>query len=209
MTSAAENTDGELIETWSLPYPATLGSSVRSKGIFLEVRFRLPVRARKALAVKARQLTLRLPASEAEAFRDCSAKVSAALEGIENAPVLPREIEDILGIKATERHRWLKDGRLPSAGTRTVKLRGRTKKITFHVFDPRVVEAILDRDLVAQWREEDAERAAENRRRAVWKAKLTRSRNKGEVPKPDEQQPDDERFQLRGWAEFERDGPFG
>jgi hypothetical protein len=34
--------------------------------------------------------------------------------------------------------------------TRTVKL------ITFHVFDPRVVEDILDRDLVTIWREEDA-----------------------------------------------------
>lgn len=34
-----------------------------------------------------------------------------------------------------------------------MKLRGRARKITFHVFDPRVVEDILDRDLVTVWRE--------------------------------------------------------
>jgi hypothetical protein len=39
---------------------------------------------------------------------------------LESLPIIPRELEDILTIKASERHRWLKAGRLPSAGTRTV-----------------------------------------------------------------------------------------
>lgn len=122
--------------------------------------------------------------------------------------MIPREIEDILTISTTERHRWLKDGRLPSAGTRTVKLPGRSKKITFHVFDPRLVEDLLDREVVDTWREEDAERAAENRRRAVWKAQLTRSQKKSAAAEAStETLEDDERFKLRGWAEFEREGP--
>ena len=73
---------------------------------------------------------------------------------------LPREIEDILAIKTSERHRWLKDGRLPSAGTRTVRLRGRARKITFHVFDPRMVEDLLHSDTIESWREDDALTAA-------------------------------------------------
>lgn len=121
--------------------------------------------------------------------------------------MIPREIEDILSISTTERHRWLKDGRLPSAGTRTVKLRGRAKKITFHVFDPRMVEDLLDRDVVDVWREEDAERAAENRRKAAWKAKLTRSTKAAATETKTDPVEDDDRFKLRGWAEFERDGP--
>ena len=192
----------EIAASWALPYAATLGSSVRSKGIFLEVRARLPVAARKLLSVKARELSLRLPQGAEAELATLAAKVSAALEGIESLPVLPREIEDILAIKTSERHRWLKDGRLPSAGTRTVRLRGRARKITFHVFDPRLVEELLEGETIEAWREQDAITTAENRRRAAWKAKLTRAKkqvvaasDEGEVSSPE---------QLLGWAEFER-----
>lgn len=198
----------DLIRSWPLPYAARLGSSVRSKGIYLEVRARLPKSARKALSVSAGELTLRMAEGSATEFEDAARIVDKTLTGIEDLPVIPREIEDILSISTTERHRWLKDGRLPSAGTRTVKLPGRAKKITFHVFDPRVVEDLLDRGVVDTWREEDAERAAENRRKAAWKAKLTRSTKKtaAAVAQADPLG-DDERFRLRGWAEFEREGP--
>ncbi|RYG79287.1 MAG: hypothetical protein EON59_16495 [Alphaproteobacteria bacterium] len=201
------NESAELVATWALSSAARLGSSVRGEGIFLEIRSRLPVAARKWLTIKAGELTLRMPEAAASEFSTASAIISNAHKGIESLPVIPREIEDTLAISTTERHRWLKDGRLPCAGTRTVKLRGRARKITFHVFDPRMVEDILDRAVVDTWREEDAERAAENRRRAAWKAKLTRSQKSGsgEVS-TSEGRDEDDRFKLRGWAEFERDG---
>jgi hypothetical protein len=56
-----------------------------------------------------------------------------------------------------------------------VKLQGRTRKITFHVFDPRQVEDVLDRNLPEVWREEDALATAENRRRGAQKAALKRA----------------------------------
>lgn len=118
-------------------------------------------------------------------------------------PIIPREIQDILTISTTERHRWLKDGRLPSAGTRTVKLRGRARKITFHVFDPRIVEDILDTDRVNEWREADALAAAENRQQAAWKRRLARERLTS-LPADTRSEADPG---LVGWAEFERDGP--
>lgn len=205
-TKGQEPTD--LIRSWQLPYAARLGSSVRSKGIYLEVRARLPKSARKALALSAGELTLRMAGGLTADFEDAVRVVEKTLVGIEQLPVIPREIEDILSISTTERHRWLKDGRLPSAGTRTVKLPGRAKKITFHVFDPRMVEDLLDRDVVDTWREKDAERAAENRRKAAWKAKLTRSSKKTAAAEArTDPVEDDDRFKLRGWAEFEREGP--
>jgi hypothetical protein len=198
----------DLIRSWQLPYAARLGSSVRSKGIYLEVRAHLPKSARKALAVSAGELTLRMAEGSGTEFEDAARIVDKTLTGIEDLPVIPREIEDILSISTTERHRWLKDGRLPSAGTRTVKLPGRAKKITFHVFDPRMVGDLLDRDVVDAWREEDAERAAENRRKAAWKAKLTRStKNIAAAKTKTDAVEDNDRFKLRGWAEFEREGP--
>lgn len=199
----------ELIQEWILPVAATLGSSVRAKGMVLEIRARLPAATKKSLDIRGGVLTLSMPETSSSDFQAVLPIVARTLVGIEAMPVIPREIEDILSISTTERHRWLKDGRLPSAGTRTVKLRGRAKQITFHVFDPRRVEDVLDQDLVSQWREEDAVTAAENRRGAAWKAKLTRSQKNADQNSAD----DDSRPkngsgpQLLGWAEFERDGP--
>ncbi len=175
----------------------------------MEIRTKLAVAARNSLTVSGGELTLRMPTASEVEFSKACATVTKALETIDTRLVIPREIQDILGISSTERHRWLKDGRLPSAGTRSVKLRGRAKKVVFHVFDPRLVEALLDSARIDEWREEDAETAAENRRRAAWKAKLKLAPNSGSRPADKAQQSDESeaRFMLRGWAEFEREGP--
>jgi hypothetical protein len=206
MLSHQTNADAELVEEWSLPTAATLGSSVRVRGIFLEVRARLPIAAKKFLHVEARTLVLRMPQEPDGDFRNAAAIVAKTLTNIESLPVIPREIENILGIAATERHRWLSDGRLRSAGTRTVKLRGRARKITFHVFDPRHVEDMLDRDLVTVWREEDAMTKAENRRRAAGKAALARSRKHSRATAPAGAEDENSRLNLRGWEDFEGEG---
>lgn len=197
-----------LVQEWTLPAAATLGSSVRAKGILLEMRARLPSTIKKSLDVTGIVLALRMPEGMEDDFRSASATISKGLEGIESLPVIPREIQDILSISTTERHRWLKDGRLQSAGTRTVKLRGRAKKITFHIFDPRRVEEVLNEDLVSAWREDDAITKAENRRQAAWNRKLVREEKAAAKAKPvaDGNAGDAARHLLKGWAEFERSG---
>lgn len=125
MTPSRQNTEeSKLQQEWALPAGATLGSSVRAKGIIFEMRVHLTPSQRKALDVSAGVLMFRMRESDAEVFAAAAAIISAALIGIESLPVIPREIEDILGIKTSERHRWLKDGRLPSAGTRTLNCVG-------------------------------------------------------------------------------------
>ena len=204
MTRVKKIDDGPVLtREWPLPAAATLGSSVRARGIMLEVRARLPMALRKAIDVRAGVLVLSMPESAAAEFAVAAGIVTGVLDGIETLPVIPREIEDILDIKTSERHRWLKDGRLPSAGTRTVKLRGRARKITFHVFDPRRVEDLLDSGVIDDWREQDAETARQNRRRAAWARKVARAEQAGKG-KPAEDV--GERVPLVGWAEFERLG---
>jgi len=192
-----------LVKEWRLTPAATLGSTVRARGILLEVRAQLPSAIKKLVNLEHNMLTLRVAEDADDASLGAiAATVSKTLARIEYLPVIPREIEDILTISATERHRWLKDGRLKSAGTRTVKLRGRARKITFHVFDPRHVEDVLDRDLVTVWRQEDAMTAAENRRRAAGKAALARARKSaadGDIVEPSDETP-------AGWEEFESEG---
>lgn len=205
MAKKKESDGAELIRTWSLSTSVTLGSAVRAKGILQELRARLPLAVRKALDLENGVLTLAMPETSRAIFRATSGSVTDMLADMDALPVIPREIEDILTISTTERRRWLEDGRLPSAGTRTVRLNGRARQITFHVFDPTVVMDILDRGAVDEWREEDAAAAAENRRRSAMKAKLTRSLRKGKEIKP--ARSDGSRTSpLRGWDEFDADG---
>ena len=197
-----------LIQEWPLSPAATMGSAVRAKGILLEVRAHLPFAERRLLHVESGALVLRVPEDDPDDHQATVDAVTRKLSGIEDLPVIPREVEEILSIKQAERHRWLKDGRLHSAGTRTVKLRGRARKITFHVFDPRHIEDVLDRDLPEVWREEDKLTTAENRRRGAQKAALRKAgklaaanftrRNAGREG--------DAAPALKGWDDFNLDG---
>src|SRR3954449_1204429 len=99
-----------MVAEWPLPPSATLGSSLRLKGIEREVRARLPWTARKFAKAETGRIVLRMPQADADAFRAASATISRTLEGIEALAVLPREAEDILTISSRERHKWLRDG---------------------------------------------------------------------------------------------------
>lgn len=202
-----EKSDIELIRTWTLPVTATLGSSVREKGILQEMQARLSTVSKKSITLEGTEISLAMPASDKTAFNAAAGIVSGVMEEAETLPVIPREIQDILGIRATERHRWLADGRLPSVGTRTVRLNGRARQITFHVFDPKVVEDLLDRGAVDEWRVEDAEAKAEKREKAAYQRKIERAlRKKPKAGKKADRGVDVDAAELRGWEEFDRDG---
>jgi hypothetical protein len=198
----------KVVQEWTLAPSATLGSAVRAKGILLEIRARLPAATKNLVGLEAGTIVLRVPEDVHAGCEAVAAVVSDTLAGIEDLPVIPREVEDILTISSGERHRWLKDGRLQSAGTRTVKLRGRARQITFHVFDPRQIEDVLDRGMPDVWREQDAIAAVENRRRAAGKAALTRAgkrqRTANSSAKPAKNGSQDPK--LKGWEEFDLDG---
>lgn len=194
------------LNEWPLSPSATLGSFVRTKGIEREVRARLPWAVRKHVKAETGGIALRMAEDQGEAFKAASATIFDVLEGIEELPVLPREAEDVLTISSRERHKWLKDGRLQSIGTRTVKMRGRSKEVTFHVFDPRHIEDVLDRDLPSAWREEDARQVAENRRRGASKAALTRAgKGKARIA-PVGSDAAGPAQRLEGWEAFEDEG---
>jgi len=152
-------------------------------------------------------VTLHMPDATVAEFDAASATVARALVGIAGLPILPGEAEDILSITARERHKWLNEGRLQSAGTKTVKLRGRAKAVTFHVFEPRFIEHVLDSDLPEIWREEDVAATAENRRRAASKAALTRAgKRPAKSPKAITALDDEPAPDLAGWEEFAAEG---
>jgi hypothetical protein len=196
----------ELIRTWTLSAAVTMGSSVRAKGLLQEIQARLPATSKKAISLEGVDLVLAMPADQKAAFNAAVSVVSKAVEEAPSLPVIPREIQDILGMKTSERHRWLADGRLPSAGTRTVRLAGRARQITFHVFDPKVVEDLLDRGAVGEWRVEDAEAKAEKRAKAAYQRKVTRLSKKKKQAKKANDSNQDSASSLQGWDDFDLDG---
>ncbi|WP_107677860.1 hypothetical protein [Agrobacterium sp. LAD9] len=198
-----DKSDIELIRTWMLSPAMTLGSSVRAKGILQEMQARLPATLKKSIGLESNEITLAMPARNKNAFDAAVRTVTGVLIEAEALPVIPREIQDILAIKTSERHRWLADGRLKSAGTRTVRLNGRARRITFHIFDPKVVEDLLDRGAVEEWRIEDAEAKAEKRQKAAYQRRLAQSLKKN---KKAGHKIDEGAAELRGWGEFDRDG---
>lgn len=201
------STSGTLLTKWPLPSSTTLGSAVRAKGIERELRRALPWPMKKFLTVDGGSAVLRMPAANSEDCEAASATIAQTLLTIADLPVLPSEAEDILAISSRERHKWMNDGRLKSAGTRTIKLRGRAKAVTFHVFQPDHIEHILDAGLTEVWRETDAEALAENRRRAAGKAAITRAGKRQAVLIKDARTLDEEAEpQLTGWEEFAKKG---
>ncbi|CAN7726015.1 hypothetical protein [Neorhizobium sp. LjRoot104] len=201
-----EKSDIELIKTWTLSAAITMGSSVRAKGLLQEIQARLPATSKKAISLEGVDLVLAMPADEEPAFNAAVSVASKTVEEAPSLPVIPREIQDILGMKTSERHRWLADGRLLSAGTRTVRLAGRARQITFHVFDPKVVEDLLDRGVIDEWRVEDAEAKAEKRAKAAYQRKVTRLAKKKKQTKKADKATVDPASSLQGWDDFDLDG---
>ncbi|MCQ4632469.1 hypothetical protein GB927_020655 [Shinella sp. CPCC 100929] len=198
----SEKNDVELMRRWTLTPDATMGSSVRAKGILQEVQARLPAISKKAISLEGVDLVLAMPTDERFAFNAAVSVVTQTLDDAPFLPVIPREIQDILGMKTSERHRWLADGRLPSAGTRTVRLAGRARQITFHVFEPSVVDELLNRGAVDEWRVEDAEARAEKRNATY----LARPSKKSKRSKKADNGTGDPASGLPGWEDFDADG---
>lgn len=201
-----EKNDIELIRTWTLSAAVTMGSSVRAKGLLQEIQARLPASSKKAIVLEGVDLVLAMPADDKLAFNAAVSVVFKVVEEAPSLPVIPREIQDILGMKTGERHRWLADGRLPSAGTRTVRLAGRARQITFHVFDPKVVEDLLDRGVIDEWRVEDAEAKAEKRAKAAYQRKVARLSKKKKQTKRNQKVTEHPASSLQGWDDFDLDG---
>jgi hypothetical protein len=91
MAKNKEADGAELIKTWTLLEAATLGSSIRTKGILQDIRARLLPAIRKSLDVIAEELTLLMPATSRAEFRAASVVISEALKDVESLPTIPRK----------------------------------------------------------------------------------------------------------------------
>jgi hypothetical protein len=128
---------------------------------------------------------LGLPARTAERKAALVARLSMALENdaetkarffevfVEEMAVEPWELEKLLGCAATERKRWVSDGKLVPLATRSVWKSG--KELVYPVFDRRDVANITP-ELLARFREEHASLVAVRRKTGARIARESRIR---------------------------------
>ncbi len=80
--------------------------------------------------------------------------IDAALDAFRQERLHPRIVEEILGITASERRRWTKDGRLPQSGSGSFR-RGH-QSIYFPLHPPAKIAALAQKpEVIAAWRAED------------------------------------------------------
>ncbi len=119
-------------------------------------QLRAQIKTRKAAATIAKR-------EAAQAARDQQQWVASLVRSWD----MPEQ----LGCTKTEYDRWVEQGRLKPATHITFHKWGRVLQTP--LFDPDFIRDLLDRDLLARWRSEDASVASANRRVSARKAAVT------------------------------------
>jgi hypothetical protein len=77
------------------------------------------------------------------------------LDGFARGRVIPRLVEQVLGITTRERLRWTKDRRLPQSGSGSIKSGPRT--IHFLLYPAhKIAQLASDPSVIADWRRADS-----------------------------------------------------
>ena len=78
------------------------------------------------------------------------------LDAFRKERVIPKIVEEVLGISARERRRWIKDGRLATSGTGQFKKGKTIFQFYLHRVDD-IARLVAHPEIIAKWRAADAE----------------------------------------------------
>jgi hypothetical protein len=132
----------------------TCGSSQRAsqairvvKSVFRQYRSRVVKHTAKGIVI------ICPGAPEKELLRLCSI-AEERLVRLRDEPLTAKMVEEILSISSTERRRWSKDGRMPTAGN--VFFSQGKKQVSLFVYSPDTISKLIARpDQISDWRERD------------------------------------------------------
>jgi hypothetical protein len=78
------------------------------------------------------------------------------LDSFGNDRLIPKIVEDVLGISAKERRRWTKDGRLPKSGTGQFKKGRQVFQFYLHPAE-EIAKLAANPKIIADWRKADSQ----------------------------------------------------
>jgi hypothetical protein len=141
----------------------TLGSAQRSRDILNRVTAKLKGAHPLTHRSDDEEIITQFDIHETRKLETVIAKIDLMLDRCANEPLMPRMVEEILGITSAERRRWTKDGRLPKSGMASFRRGPQSFYLSTH--PPKKIGQLANNsDLIAQWRKEDAAPLSEHQR---------------------------------------------
>lgn len=134
---------------------ATLGSRRRAKEL-RQIVGRIIRQAKPiSLVVSEQQVSAVFDKSEPETqMRRLLDEVDQRIDEFRKERLHPRVVDELLGISASERRRWIKDGRLPVSGSGSFRRGKQVIQFPLHPAD-RIAHLREAPDIIAEWRERD------------------------------------------------------
>jgi hypothetical protein len=148
-------TDREMILiSYELSWSITLGSQLREKDLRRRYKARLQRWSPQNIIDAGAIITAYWGMADIERAKSAIAHLDHMLDAFRKERLIPKIVEEILGISARERRRWIKDGRLPKSGTGHFK-KGKTV-FQFYLHSPEeIAKLAANPKIIAEWREAD------------------------------------------------------
>jgi hypothetical protein len=150
-------TDREVILiSYELTWPMTLGSQLREKDLRRRFKARLQRWTPQKIIDVGAIITAYWATVDIERAKAAIIHIDHMLDAFRKERLIPKVVEEVLGISASERRRWVKDGRLPKSGTGQFK-KGKTA-FQFYLHRPdEIAKLAANPKTVAEWREADSQ----------------------------------------------------
>lgn len=143
-----------VVISYELSWPMTIGSKSREKELRRRFKARLKRWSPQKITDAGAIITAYWDTADIEQARSAIEHVDHMLGAFRKERLIPKIVEEILGISARERRRWIKDGRLSTSGTGHFK-KGKTV-FQFYLHRPEDIAKLgANPKIIAEWREAD------------------------------------------------------
>ena len=153
-----ERRDEKISISYKLTPSMTLGSKVREKDLRRRLKDRLHRWSPQKILDAGEVVTAYWPTANLERAKSAILYVDQMLDAFRKERIIPKIVEEVLGIGASERRRWIKDGRLPTSGTGQFKKGKTVFQFHLHRADD-IARLIAHPEIIAEWRAADGETA--------------------------------------------------
>jgi hypothetical protein len=151
-----ERYDNKISISYKLTPSMTLGSKAREKDLRRRLKARLHKWSPQKIINAGEVVTAYWQTSDIERAKSAILYVDQMLDAFRKERIIPKIVEEVLGIGASERRRWIKDGRLPTSGTGQFKKGKTVFQFYLHRADD-IARLIAHPEIIAEWRAADAE----------------------------------------------------
>jgi hypothetical protein len=147
-----------ILISYKLSQAMTFGSKIREKDLRRRIKARLERWSPQKIMDAGEVVSAYWQTADIERVKSAISHVDQMLDAFRKERVIPKIVEEVLGISARERRRWIKDGRLATSGTGQFKKGKTVFQFYLHRADD-IARLVAHPEIIAEWRATDAEAA--------------------------------------------------